>query len=151
MSFMAERPLGAFPPHFTLRLFQAGPERYRVSTAVFHNSQVLRVCFIDPSGARTTHQTFNTVGDWIQSVMAAYDSPLVLEGLSNYPNWNKLHRSALQNEFRPITINPVGKAVSSFKTAQPDQKAVLARMADLLAQQSMIDQELNSLMNQIII
>jgi hypothetical protein len=152
MSFFAERALPAFPSHFTLRLFQAGPERHRVSTAVFYKDQVLRVCFMDPSGRNTDYarpQTFNTVGSWIQSVMAAYDCPLVLEGMSADYYWNIKNKAALENEFRPIPINPVGKAVSSFKTAQPDQKAILARMAELLTQQSVIDQELSDLMAQI--
>jgi hypothetical protein len=154
MSFFAEQALPCYPSHFTLRLFKAGEERHRVSTAVFHKGQVLRVCFIDPSGQNPHYaqrQTFNTVGDWVQSVMAAYDCALVLEGMSDY-YWNIKNKAALENEFRAITINPVAKATPTLlKPAIMSQKAVLARMAELLVQQARADQELSELVAQITI
>jgi hypothetical protein len=152
MSFMAERALPAYPTHFTLRLYKDDVEDTRVSTAVFHGGRVFQVYLQDASGenVRDSRRHFSTVGDWIQSVMAIQGRTLYLDGMSTF-RWNSKNLDLLNGEFRTIRINPVGKAVASLKPAKPDQKALLAHMAELLAQQSVIDQELNDLVKQITI
>jgi hypothetical protein len=139
MNYYTQIPMPTYPSHFTLRLFLDGPEpRRRVSTAVFlkDSGKVFQVFKAIRRGDEH-HQTFNTVGDWIQSVMAIHKCRLVLEGIN---------KSILQNEFRPVMIIPVVNTTDPIKMSQ---KAILERMTELLKQKQQITNELTSLMAQI--
>ncbi len=86
MNFTADRPLPNYPSHFTLRLYQAEHLQQRVSTAVFRNGRVLQVFVRGTSGRWCDYERlndFNTVEEWIQSVMTVHKCPLVLVGESN--------------------------------------------------------------------
>jgi hypothetical protein len=145
MNFITTTPLPAYPSNFTLRLFlddASFPPR-RVSTAIFlKNSGKVFQVFKAPLRGAEHHQVFNTVADWIQSTTASHGCRLILEGSGWLSN-----KTALENEFHPVTIIPV--ANTPEPTTKMSKEAVLKRMAELLKQKEQIRTEMTSLMAQI--
>jgi hypothetical protein len=121
--------------------------RGHVSTAVFRKGKVLQVHLLGPDRVPIPSgrlQEYNSVSNWIQSVMDIYNCRLFLKAES----WDYYYDDSdtlVGPEFRAVTIDPA--AASPASSAQQHQNP-LERMAELLTQKKAITNELNTLVAQ---